>query len=404
MASVRERTRTNGERVYAVLYRHGSKQASKTFGDPRTAEKFRALVDALGPDQALRVAADAKPDTRLTVDQLAAQFLEWKQRDVTERTMTDYRRDVKNWIAPWFGHRAAEDLDELDVQKWVDHMAGAGNLSPKTVAGIHTLLQSIYKYGKARTRRLVTHNPCEETQLPRRRKKPPKGTTLTEFRAILDAASERNPDAGDLICFMGETGWRWSEAAALTVADVSEDARGVRVTLGGVFRLDGKGRQYRAEGEAKSYRAFRPITMFPESAAVVRRRIVGKAPGDLVFTNSRGTAWNQNTFLRETWPGLLRAAGIYLGPGKSHTPHALRHMHVGVCSAAGMSPQEIQRRIGHEHSATTMDVYGGMIGDASEDSLTRAAAIMAGTVNAPVVGEVVAGVVVTDDEPQQLAD
>lgn len=408
MATVRERGRKGGGTSYAVIYRHGTRQASKTFADPDKAQEFASLVDLLGPDRALRAAAEraggtvSEPRNRLTVDQLAAQFLDWKARDVTERTMSDYRRDVKNWISPWFGHRAAEDVDEMDVQKWVDHMAATGKLSAKTVAGIHTLLGSIYKYGKARTRRLVSHNPCEETELPRRKKKPPKGTTLAEFRSILAAAHERNPAAEDLIRFIGETGWRWSEAAALTVGDVTDDGDTIRVALSGVFRVDGKGKQARQSDEAKSYRAFRPVRLFPESAAIVRRRVIGKGPGELVFTNSRGTAWNQNTFLRETWPGILRDAGLYFGPRKSHTPHSLRHMHVGVCSAAGMQPQEIQRRIGHENISTTLGVYGGMIGDASDEAMAKAAALMSGRATAPVIGEVVASVVVDEREAGEL--
>ena len=94
--------------------------------------------------------------------------------------MGDYRRDYDNWIRPWFGHRAAESIDETDVQKLVDHMAQT--LSPKSVADRHMLLHSMYAYGRAKTRRLVEHNPCLETELPKRVKKPPKGTTVPEFR------------------------------------------------------------------------------------------------------------------------------------------------------------------------------------------------------------------------------
>lgn len=67
-------------------------------------------------------------------------------------------------------------------------------------------------------------------------RKPPKGTTTPEFRAILSAAEKRNPDAADLILFMGETGWRFSEATALDVGDVDDDGTGVWVKRG-----DGQG-------------------------------------------------------------------------------------------------------------------------------------------------------------------
>lgn len=402
MASIRERSTRNG-RTWSVLFRHGGKQTSLTFDTRKAATEFKALVDALGPDRALK-ALEADHDDRITLDELAERFLEWKARDVNPRTLNDYRRDYRNWISPWLGHRAAELIDEGDVQKLVDHMAS--KLAPKSVADRHMLLHSIYQYGRAKSRRLVTHNPCLETELPKRRKKPPKGLTVPEFRAILDAARRRNPAAADLILFLGETGWRWSEGAALAVVDVEDDGDDVWVTVGAVFRIDANWRQVRQEDEAKSYRAFRRIRLFPQSAEIVRRRVTGRAPGDLVFTNTRGRQWSQNTFLRETWPGILRDAGLYQGPRQSPTPHWLRHMHVAVLGAAGVPMQEIQRRIGHESITTTINVYGGMIGDLSDETLAAASAIMDGRRTAPSIapgttGDTIAGEIL-DAEPPEL--
>ena len=116
--------------------------------------------------------------------ELAAKFLEWKKRDVTERTIADYRRDYANWIKPTFGHLAADRINEGDVQDWVDDMAK--RLAPSSVADRHMLLHSIYKYGRARSRRLVDHNPCEETEMPKVGKKRARGTKISEWRRILD--------------------------------------------------------------------------------------------------------------------------------------------------------------------------------------------------------------------------
>ena len=373
MASIRQRTSRAGNHTWAVLFRHGSRQTSLTFETEKTAEVFKGLVDLLGPDRAIESLRIETPDVRVTVDELATRFLEWKSRDVTARTMTDYRRDYANWIKPWFGHRAAESIDEGDVQRLVDHMAC--RLSPKSVADRHMLLHAMFQFGKAKSRKLVAHNPCLETELPRRVRKPPKGTTVAEFAALVASAEKRNLDAHDLIVFLGETGWRFSEGTALNVGNVEDDGDGLWVTVGQVFRLDGSGRQVLSVDEAKSYAGFRRIRLFPASAAVVRRRLADKSSGDLVFTNSRGRPWNQNTFLRETWPRIVAAAG--LGDRKP-TPHWLRHMHVAVLSAAGAPPQEIQRRIGHESIQTTINVYGGMIGDVSDHVMDRAKAIMEG--------------------------
>lgn len=390
MASVRRNSPKGRETTWSVLYRHGGKQTSKTLSTEKAAEDFRDLVNLVGIEKALKLHdGDDGRAQGITVADLSERFLEWKGRDVTERTLRDYRRDITNWIDPWFGHREAEMVDERDVQKWVDHMAT--KLEPKSVGDRHALLSGMYDFGRKKSRRLVTHNPCDETDLPKRKRKPPKGTTVAEFQVILTEAERTNREARDLILFLGETGWRWSEAAALDVRDVEDDGRHVWVTVSRVFRIV-EGKQVIVEDAAKSYAAFRRIRMFPKTAAMLRRRVVGKGPGDLVFTNSRGNHWNQHTFLDDTWPGIIRRA--QLGDRKP-TPHWLRHMHVAVCFAAGAGPQEVQRRIGHEKISTTVDVYGGLIGEMRDDSLSAAADIMAGVRNVPVVGEVVQGTVLT---------
>lgn len=399
MATVQERVQATGESTWAVLFRHrvGSRtrQRSKTFETDKAAADFKQLVEILGPDKALAtLAGDAtSAGPRLTVAELAERYLEWKTRDVTDRTVRQYRRDIGNWVLPWFADRPAEALDETDVQDWVDHMAT--RLAPKSVADRHMLLHAMFDFGRAKSRKLVTHNPCLETQMPRRKKRPPKGTTVPEYRAILAAAADRNPDARDLVEYMGETGWRPSEAAALPARAVELRGPDVWVTVVQTFQII-ENRQVLVRDEAKSAAAFRLIRLLPDSAATVRRRLAGLGPDDLVFTNSRGRLWNQNTFLRDTWPGILRAAGLYRGPHKSPTPYWLRHMHVAVMAAAGVPMHEIQRRVGHEHYSTTVDVYGSMIGDISDESLIRAAAIMAGTVKAQLVGDVVVGEIVEE--------
>lgn len=43
--------------------------------------------------------------------------------------------------------------------------------------------------------------------------------------------------------------------------------------------------------------------------------------------------------------------------GRQLTPHKLRHTHASLLAAAGMTPDEIARRLGHSHSDITRDIY-----------------------------------------------
>lgn len=236
MASVRKRVSKRGVVSYAVMFRHGGKQTTQTFETAKPAEDFAALVNLIGPNDALARLNGSDRTTALTVDELAERFLEWKATEVTPRTLADYRRDYANWIKPWFGHRPADGVDELDVQKWVDHMRK--RLDPKTVKGHHVLLGSLYRFGVARSRRLVEHNPCTETQLPKPKRKPPRGFTLGEWAAFYQANRGLAPDATDLALFLVLTGWRWSEAAALPVGAVEDYGDQMFVTVTQVNRRD----------------------------------------------------------------------------------------------------------------------------------------------------------------------
>jgi integrase len=407
MASVRERAGARGT-TYAVLYREDRRQKSETFDTQREAERFAKAVDLLGGTKAkLTMLAQENGDT-LTVAELAEKWLEWKRHTgVTPRTIKDAERDLANYVVKAFGTRLASTIDESDVQAWVDGLARTG-LAAKTIGDRHALLGGIFRWGKAKSRRLVDHDPTTETELPKARRKSVRGVSLPELHAIVKAAYDpdyegpagavngRKPgydsDAGDLIVFLAGTGWRWSEAAALTVAGVEEDGVNVWAAVQRVFRRGEHGETYVAEREAKSVAGQRRVNLPHAAAAVVRRRIVGKKPSDLVFTQPNGKRWHQTNFLNRTWTRILDRAGIDRDPRP--TPHALRHTHVALLDRAKVSPAKMQRRIGHENIQTTLNVYGGMI----DNELTAAELAALDTMLSPALAatEIVAGQVVVE--------
>ena len=382
MASVRERTTSAGSTTFAVLYRQGGKQKSKTFTNAKAAARLASLIDMLGADRALEVFAQEAPGRApgILLDDLAAQWFNSKRRDLTPRALADYQRDYARWIGHFMGRREAASINELDVQAWVDH--DLASLSAKTIADRHALLHGILGWGAARKRGLIPHNPCLETDLPRRVKKPPKGLTLPEWLALKDAAYRVDEDAADLILFLGNTGWRIGEAIALQALAVDDSGPHMYVTVTHVHRK-GEGL---VEG-AKSDAGLRRIRMLPECAAMLRRRLVGKGAGDLVFTNphSRLGIWEPSTFRNRWWARAVKEAGL---ESRKPTPHWLRHTHVLLCHAAGVTLPEIQRRIGHADIKTTINVYGRLIDDMTDDAADRLDALSSGR-GLPVLGEVV---------------
>jgi integrase len=395
MASVKPRPRADGTTAYVVLFRHGKKQRSKTFDTERGASRFAAMVDEFKPERALRYIADEdEAPVGLSLDDLAQRWLESKEGAVTPNILVGYRRDYEGWIKPRFGHREAAQIHEGDVQAWVDWMrvhpspTTGKPLSPKSIADRHAILHQMYKWGTARARALVPHNPCKETELPKRTKSTPKGLRLPELHALLQAGEQVDPDAADLISFMAGTGWRIGEAIALTAGAVEDYGDHVFVNMERVVRR----RVGLTEG-GKSTAAMRRLRVLGPAAPMLRRRLVGLGPGDLVFTfadgrpgvNRRGP-WNVNSFRDLRWPKIVAAAGL---ADRKPTPHWLRHTHVAVCHAAGLSLAEIQRRLGHEDIQMTINTYGRMIEDMSDEAAARLDVLLTPALPAAVEGRVV---------------
>lgn len=391
---MQERSRADGTSSWAVLFRHGKKQPSRTFETEAAAERFRGMVDEFGAERALRYLADEQEaPIGLSLDDLFTRWLPTKERDVTPNILAGYERDYDNWIRPRFGHREASQIHEGDVQAWVDWMEVRPSpttgkpLSPKSIADRHAILHQIYGWGSARTRNLVPHNPCKETELPKRKKTQPKGLRIPELHSLLEAGETVDQDAADLVAFMAGTGWRIGESVALLAGAVEDYGDHLYVNMQRVLRR----RVGFIEG-GKSDAAMRRLRVLGPAVPMLRRRLVGLGPTDFVFTFADGRPgvkrrlpWNVNSFRALRWPRLVAAAGL---SDRKPTPHWLRHTHVAICIAAGLSLAEIQRRLGHEDIQTTINIYGRMIEEMSDESALRLDALLTPLPPAVVVGTV----------------
>jgi integrase len=368
----------SGRITWKVRFRFRGEQCQETFDTEKAALAFCSDIATRDVHYALRVLETEREADALSVDDLAGQFLTWKASDPdvrSDRTVADYRRDYRNWVGPTFGRLPASVVDEKMVQEWVDAMS-AGTLgrkpaSPKSIADRHMILHGMYAWGMAPARKLVNHNPCTATRLPKRRKAPPKGLRPAEWHALYAALAQIDQDAADFAEFMLATSWRVSEAAALSAYDVEDDGITVHVHMGRVLRRNAAGQHVIVE-DAKSEAGLRRARLDPQAADMVRRRL-DRVHGDgLVFTTQLGNQWHYSNFLNRFWNPAVKAAGLSRKP----TPHWLRHTAVfWLVAGKQTSLAEIQRRVGHENISTTIGVYGRMVDDISDDALDAFAAM-----------------------------
>jgi len=380
-------TATHGRTTWRVRFRLEGTNTSETFVSKVAAEGFcRDLVD-LGPSRAVRRRVEnLKRNSEPCVDDVLELFLTWKAARVrSDRTVVDYRREYDNWIRPTLGHRVASAVTAQDVQAWVDGMI-EGTIrrtgttrtpAPKSIKDRHALLHSIMSFAANPSRRIVAANPCTDIDLPKHQAGQPKGLRPAEWQALHQALTQINADAADLSLFLLASGWRWSEAAALSSFDVEDDGVRLWVTMGQVVRRNAAGQNVIVE-EGKGAGSIRRVELDAAAAQVVRERVSRRSPGALVFTTGvseqngmGGSQWHYSNFKRRYWDKAVTAANLHRRP----TPHWLRHTAVFWLTLSGSTMPELQSRIGHRNIATTINVYGRMLTDVQPDALSRFAAM-----------------------------
>lgn len=354
MASIRpaKKPRLDGRMYWSVLYRLDGKQRSTSWYDQGDAEKFKTLVETLGPADALRAVGGAPPEPSgaLTVG-------DWLDRYIKTRTgVEQYTLDKYNQYAadikPILGSIQLPDLTEEDIARWVRHLETTNSRrgkprAPKTIKNMHGFLSAALATAVPRH---IPANPAAGRRLPR-------GTTderadeldvedrmlsRDEFNRLLAATTDYWKP---LLEFLVAAGCRWGEAVALTPADVNREQCTVRIKRATKYSSAG----YQT-GRTKTVRSNRTIN--------VDKAILDKLDysHEYLFVNRDGGPVRYAGFRRRIWDPAVERAKLDPKP----TPHALRHTCASWLLSAGMPMLAVSRHLGHKSALMTADVYGGV--------------------------------------------
>ena len=165
-----------------------------------------------------------------------------------------------------------------------------------------------------------------------------------------------------LTAFLITTGCRIGEATAIQVRDLDlNDAtptvrvrRAWKKAVAGVYL-----------GSVKTRRGNRTIRIGHELAALLRPIAARtRDPEAFVFTSVQGARISAQRYNTRVWSPAVQRAGIV----KHVTPHGLRHTSASWLLMAGIAPQVVQHRLGHESLQTTSRVYAHLLTDAQADA------------------------------------
>lgn len=270
-----------------------------------------------------------------------------------ETTKASYRNAWRH-VAKQFGRWPVAKIEDADVNEWVTAMNMQAG--PDLVRYAHRVLCLVLDHAM-RSRR-VSVNVARGVRLPRR---PPARDRFLTASEVQNLALKIGDD-GDVVLAMAYLGLRWSELAALRVADIDLTRRRVHVVerateVGG--RLD-----VSAPKSTTSNRYIGiPGLLLPSLAA----RIEAKACDALVFTAPEGGYLrNRNWRRRSGFDEAVASLGLAI------TPHDLRRTFGSLARAAGADLRWIQKAMGHESITTTARIYAHLY----EDELDSVAAAL----------------------------
>lgn len=152
--------------------------------------------------------------------------------------------------------------------------------------------------------------------------------------------------------FLSLTGMRIGEAIALNLDDV--DLKNDTIIINKTYYVAGK-----EITRPKTYSSNREIYIQPELKQVIKNYIqfrnttlqLTKIRSRLFFTDEYGNYMHYDAYRKQL---KLAAASV---THKKATPHILRHTHTSLLAAQGVSIDTIARRLGHEDSDITKEIY-----------------------------------------------
>ena len=201
-----KRTASDGTIGFQAIYRDpgGSKRSAGTFPSRReaTAEGRRA---------------ESRVETGVWIDRSSGRtsfedYVEkvwWPSRQLEASTRAGYRSYLDKHFLPFFGNIPMAEILPSTVQAWVTKATGSG-LSPRSVVKYHVMLHGIFK--RAVRDRIISYNPCADTELPKVVVKKARIVAPDEFERLLLCIPARFTA---LVLIEIETGLRWGELVAL---------------------------------------------------------------------------------------------------------------------------------------------------------------------------------------------
>lgn len=408
--SIRQRIwTTNGveHEAWQVSYMDGQgERQRKQFKLKKDAEAFLARAKTEVMDGTHIAAGDG-----ITVEQAEKLWITAKQRAGREQATVDqYKQHVELHIAPFVGKVKLTELSPVRLSKFEDDLIEAGRSSAmvkKVMVSLGSLIANAQKRGHVH-RNVVRDMRGLNGGSDARAEKRAKG----RLRVGVDI-----PSPEEIKSVLGVLAGRWRPLlmTAIFTGMCASELRGLRwedVDFAKMLiRVRQRADRYNAIGRPKSEAGDRDVpipgplvNVLREWRLVCPKKDTGKRDAEgqpvkaleLVFPNGQGKVESLGNIINRGLTPAQLNAGITMetgkvdGDGKSIVGpkyggmHALRHFNASwlinptTAGGLGLSPKEVQERLGHSSIVITMNTYAHLFPkhDAGDEMSAAAAALL----------------------------
>lgn len=268
------------------------------------------------------------------------------------KTRDSYASVIKSQIAPRWANVPLEAVVPSEISAWLaDIQTGKKGVSAARARHAGLLLRKALD--GAVDDRLLAVNPAARVKLPRPGgKRSGLRLTVEQLGKVSDAMPSEQDRA--LLLTLALTGLRWGEAVALQAHSVDFDRK--RLTVERTY-VDIGGRI--EVGTPKSHSA-RWVPLPDTVAQHLRPLTTEKAPNDDVFRTSRGDVIRSGNWTARVFRPALTAADC----DPKMRIHDLRGTFASIAiQSAQTNIKALQRALGHESAALTLDTYGSLYED-----------------------------------------
>lgn len=297
-----------------------------------------------------------------TYKELASIWWDSYKNTVKPNTQQSTKGLLKVHILPVFGDYKLDKLTTPIIQQQVNKWADRANRGVKGAYANYNLLHNvnsrILKYGVAM--QLIQHNPATDVIVPRKKQKEQSKIKfldrqeLKQFLGYLDTLDQsiyENLFDFVLCTFLLATGVRISEALALEWSDIDLEK--------GIVSINKTLNRYQEVNPPKSKAGYRDISIDKATILMLkqyknRQHVKAWELGrseKVVFSNFTDKYIDPNNIRNQLYKHF-KNAGV---PNVRF--HGLRHTHATLMLNAGMSPKDLQHRLGHSNITMTLNIY-----------------------------------------------